>query len=190
MIKAILFDCFGVLVGKHYYETYRAAGGDPEKDKEFIDSVLTKANTGTISSEESRAIMAKQLELRVDEYVQIVKREQQPNYPLLDYIATKLKPRYKLGILSNANRGVIERKLSPEQLALFDTRIISAEVGFIKPDPNIYLIALDRLATKPSETIFIDDLPDYLEPAKSLGIHTIHYTGLDTLKADLSIPLV
>jgi epoxide hydrolase-like predicted phosphatase len=56
----------------------------------------------------------------------------------------------------------------------FDFTILSAEVGYGKPDPEIYQLALDKLpGIRPEEIIFIDDQERFLVPARTLGIHTV-----------------
>jgi len=57
----------------------------------------------------------------------------------------------------------------------FDFTILSAEVGVGKPDVEIYQLALAKLPNvQPSEVVFVDDQEAFLEPAKSLGIVTVH----------------
>ena len=41
---------------------------------------------------------------------------------------------------------------------LFDAVVISAEVGLHKPQPEIYLLAAERLGVEPAECVFVDDL--------------------------------
>jgi epoxide hydrolase-like predicted phosphatase len=186
MIRAIIFDCFGVLVGCGFWDVYRACGGDPVKDNAFILGMVNKANAGEISGAHFSTLMADKLGLALEQYDAVVTRQQQPNRPLLDYIRDELKPHYKLAIISNANTGELETRLAPEDLALFDTVIVSADVGFVKPDPQIFQLAADRLGITFNETVFVDDLERFTVPAEALGLHAIVYTGLDPLKQELA----
>lgn len=84
---------------------------------------------------------------------------------------------YQLGILSNA--GDQARSLMTDVLNLnrfVDKIIISAEEGVIKPDEEIYEIAMDRLGTKPDQTLFIDDYFDNVQVAERLGMKAVHFT--------------
>ncbi|MFT8352849.1 HAD family hydrolase [Clostridium saccharoperbutylacetonicum] len=57
---------------------------------------------------------------------------------------------------------------------LFDERIFSYEVGFLKPQSEIYEIALEKMNTTPYKCIFIGDGgSNELEGAKKLGMKTI-----------------
>ena len=185
MVKAIIFDCFGVLVGKSYWDIYVAAGGDAVTDHDFIESMLQKANSGAISNAVFSTIMAEKLGLSMAEYRQLIQREERPNYQLFEYIRTDLKPKYKIAMLSNVNCGVIERKIPPELRVLFDVEVLSAEAGVQKPDLRIYELTVDKLGVEYHEAVFTDDLPKYIAPAKELGMQTILYTGFDSFKTQL-----
>jgi epoxide hydrolase-like predicted phosphatase len=68
---------------------------------------------------------------------------------------------------------------------LFDYVVDSSAVGLRKPDPRIYTELIRRTGRSPEELVFIDDLPENVEPARQLGINTVHFTGV----ADLLIAL-
>lgn len=179
MIKAIIFDCFGVLVGKGIWSIYDLAGGDSERDAEHLDNVLHLANTGQIDSREFHEAITSKLDISVDEWKLLAAKEEKPNTVLLEFIRDKLKPKYKIGFLSNVNHDVIDRKLPKEWHTLFDTMIISAEVGMVKPDPAIFKLTARKLGVEPSECIFTDDIEKYLHGAESVGMMTILYDGFE-----------
>ncbi len=55
-----------------------------------------------------------------------------------------------------------------------DAVIISDQVGLRKPDPAIFELTARRLGLALSECVFVDDVARYLEPARALGMATIH----------------
>jgi putative hydrolase of the HAD superfamily len=185
MIKAVIFDCFGVLIEKSFWDVYKTAGGDVLKDDQFIEEVLYKANAGSISHDEFNSLVADRLSISVPEYVAIVEREETPNLPLFKYIKDKLKSKYKIALLSNVNRGVIDTKISPELRQVFDLEIISAEVGVQKPDPKIFEITIQKLGINYDEAVFVDDRMKYLAPAAELGIKTVQYTDFVDTKHEI-----
>jgi putative hydrolase of the HAD superfamily len=70
---------------------------------------------------------------------------------------------------------------------LVDTIVISEEVGFRKPQPQIFRIALEALACSPSEAVMVGDDPVAdLERAIAVGIQPIAFR----CKASESIPLI
>ncbi len=189
MIKAIIFDCFGVLVGSGFENTYRTAGGDPVADRPFIENTLGQANMGLISDDDFRKAMAGQLNLQLEQWQQAVRRAEQPDEDLLNYIK-ELRKNYKTAVLSNANSGTVARKIGEQWVRqCFDEVVVSAEVGLVKPDPAIYLMAADRLGVKPEECVFIDDIKMFTEAGQKLGMKVILYQGLDNLKKELELLL-
>jgi putative hydrolase of the HAD superfamily len=69
--------------------------------------------------------------------------------------------------------------------AAFDAVVISGEVGFRKPDPDIFLVALERLGVAAERCIFVDDEPDHLKAAAGLGMVTVLHHGPETTIAEL-----
>ncbi len=88
-----------------------------------------------------------------------------------------LRPRYKTAILSNAwpNARYVFGQLFGLDDAV-DLMIISAEEGVAKPDPRIYQIALRRLGVRPEEMVFVDDMPENVRAAQTLGIKAVQFT--------------
>ena len=86
---------------------------------------------------------------------------------LLNY----LKPKYKLGVISNSMPSRRKYEMVEfELLPYFNPLIISKEIGLAKPDVSIFELALKMANVKSSKTAFIDDRPDYLEGAYKAGI--------------------
>jgi HAD superfamily hydrolase (TIGR01509 family) len=56
---------------------------------------------------------------------------------------------------------------------LFDEVIDSSEVGFRKPEPEIFHLTLERLRVAPAEAVLLDDIPANLSAAGALGMHGI-----------------
>ena len=64
--------------------------------------------------------------------------------------------------------------------------VVSGEVGFIKPDPRIFQILLDRNGIAAESAVFIDDVAVNAAAASRLGIHGIHFRSPDQLRRDLA----
>ena len=101
-------------------------------------------------------------------------------------IIFELSKKYRVFYLSD---NVKERVDSLENkfhfMRLFNGGIFSHEAGVRKPNPKIYEFALHKSNSKPEETIFIDDKPHFLEPAKKLRIETILFTTPEELRERL-----
>jgi epoxide hydrolase-like predicted phosphatase len=59
---------------------------------------------------------------------------------------------------------------------LFDTVVISAEVGMRKPEPEIFLHAAATLGLEPKECVFIDDVEANVAAAMACGMAGVHHT--------------
>jgi 2-haloacid dehalogenase len=68
---------------------------------------------------------------------------------------------------------------------LLDDFVISGEVGYVKPDPKIFQILLDRIGKPSSECLFIDDALPNIHQAQKLGFQTVHFLSPEQLEAAL-----
>ena len=69
-----------------------------------------------------------------------------------------LRPRYRIGIVTNNRLAEQEEKLRHLGLRdLVDALVTSEEVGVPKPDPRIFAVALERLGAQPAETLLVGD---------------------------------
>ncbi|HXH27080.1 MAG TPA: HAD-IA family hydrolase [Candidatus Acidoferrum sp.] len=107
-----------------------------------------------------------------------------PNEPLLDFIGHELKPRYKLGIITSTRD--VGKYIDRDELQLFNVFIASSEVGFVKPDPEIFRFACQQLHIEPSEAILVDDIPENCSGAQMAGMQAILYTDFPSLQRQLA----
>jgi HAD superfamily hydrolase (TIGR01549 family) len=85
-----------------------------------------------------------------------------------------LKDRYKLGIIANQSPGSEDRLRGHGIRDYFSFVLASAEEGISKPDPAIFLRALDRAGCSPEKAVMVGDRIDNdVRPAKQLGLKTI-----------------
>lgn len=93
---------------------------------------------------------------------------------------------FRTAILSNMGDSVLahmEREF--DWLAHFDVLIWSFQHKMAKPDPAIYELVLERLETRPAETLFIDDKLANIEAARALGFVAIQFSTIEKLREDL-----
>lgn len=184
-MKAIIFDCYGVLVGTGFWNVYQRLGGDLKKDTGFIEEWLGKANLGEVTSQEFSEAMSERLGISLNAYQEAFRKDELPDEQLFEFIETELKPKYKLAMVSNATGDSVRRKIPAEKLNLFDEILVSGEVGLLKPDPELFQLALDRLSVTAGETVFVDDHKDYIDGAKQVGLQTILYIDFGSFKGEL-----
>ena len=73
-----------------------------------------------------------------------------------------------------------------EWLSWFRDIVVSGRERFIKPDPQIFRVLLDRNGIDPSSAVYIDDNPPNVAAATRLGMTSLHFTGPAQLRADLA----
>ncbi|TXG78127.1 HAD family phosphatase [Patescibacteria group bacterium] len=185
MIRAILFDCFGVLVGQGFDATWRRAGGDPDQDRAFIADLLGATNVGVISLDEMTVQVCDKLQITPQQWAEVVAETERADQGLIDYIRDDLKSSYGVAVVSNASAGTLERVLTAEQRAVFDAQVVSAEVGHVKPDPEIYELAARKLGVAPSECVFTDDSLAYCQGAEAVGMQAIQFRDREQFVRDL-----
>ena len=79
--------------------------------------------------------------------------------------------RVLLGVVSNFEAW-LEQLLESLGIAdAFDVRVISGVEGMEKPDPGIFILALDRAGANPRESVYVGDSPEFdTRPAEELGM--------------------
>jgi epoxide hydrolase-like predicted phosphatase len=184
MIKAIIFDCFGVLTTEGFglfRDKYFA--GAPEKRVQANKS-MDELNEGKIDYDD---FIKELIELSgaAPEVVKDYMTRNKSNELLFDFIRSELKPKYKIGLLSNAGDNWLKELFDEKDIKLFDDIVLSYELGVIKPDPKIYEIAASRLGVLPEECIFIDDNQRHCSGGAKVGMKTVCYANLEQAKKDL-----
>jgi putative hydrolase of the HAD superfamily len=71
-------------------------------------------------------------------------------------------------------------------LQKFDDGIFSHIVNCKKPEPVIYQLLLAKASHPATACVYIDDKPEYLEPAKDLGMEIIAFKTAEQLETDLA----
>lgn len=103
-----------------------------------------------------------------------------------DSLVADLASRYRLLLLSNTNAIHFEmvRRTYPI-LRHFHELVLSYEVKAMKPQPEIYRAALEKAGCRPEECFYTDDIPEYVEGARKMGIDAVQFQGAEKLERDL-----
>jgi len=182
-IKAIIFDCFGVLyvdAKQSLLETLPA-----DRALELAD-VNQQGNYGLLNRDEYLQSVATISGKSVAEVEAFIESEHRFNKVLGDYIVSDLHSQYKIGMLSNIGRGWVDSFFDQHQIhGLFDAVVLSGDEGITKPHPRIFEIMAERLGVKPYECIMIDDLEPNCAGADVVGMKAIQYRSNDQVIAEL-----
>jgi putative hydrolase of the HAD superfamily len=184
VIKAVIFDFFGVLAIRGTVSFRKAfLADDPEKNKraEALNDELARGNLSYDGFIDGLADLGGISREKVLEYTE----DYQPNQELLDYAKKRLKPKYKIGIISNAGEDWVLQILGKENLKLFDDIVLSYKVKAIKPEPQIYELSAKNLNVKEEESVFVDDILRYCEGAEQVGMNSVWYKDFPQMKDEL-----
>lgn len=182
MIKAIIFDNFGVLVDPVYGSL---AQGLSSESIAAILKVNELADLGEITAEVRDDMIAPVVPGGKTSIISAHRRARR-NQDLLDLIL-KLRTKYKTAVLSNAGPGLFEEFFSKQDIErYFDDVILSYKAHLIKPNPEIYLLAADKLGVKLSECVFVDDSAQNVLAAQNLGMEAIVYRDFLQFYQELS----
>jgi putative hydrolase of the HAD superfamily len=181
MVEAVLFDYGGVLTdGGRLSSTPRAVAQffELDPDQVSIDDLHDSFGRGDISSEKFIAELNSRYghnrSITAEDYVSINNDIYQPLASIHDLAAKLRSHGIKTGILSNVNGLIADRLMAERGYDNFYPNILSHQVGARKPEPEIYAIALDKLGIPTERVLYIDDNPKNLEPARTLGMLTMH----------------
>ena len=173
-LRAVLFDFFGVISvpAQHAFLERKISDHDLLM---HVFELRRQHDLGYIDIDEYLREVAQLTGVPPDGLRQHLRSNWVLNQPLVDYIYTKMKGNYRIGLLSNAAGDL--RSFVPDQLIkdLFDELIISGDVGMVKPNPEIFELACERMGVLPAETVMIDDIEENCDGARAAGLQAITY---------------
>ena len=102
----------------------------------------------------------------------------EPNLPMLGMLKELKRVGLRLVLLSNTNISHLEfiQHNYPAFLAPFDHKIVSFEVGEMKPHPLIFQAALAQIDCEPDECLYTDDIEEYVRAGRTHGLHAEVFT--------------
>ena len=194
-IKAIIFDLGNVLIGfDHRIGVKKILRHTSKSTQEiydlFFDSVFTREfEKGKISCREFFAKVRDMLELQIgyEEFLPIW-NEIFFAKPEMERFVASLNSGRKLVLLSNVNQLHYEYLTNAfsSAFSLFspDKIIPSFRTGFMKPDRQIYELALSASGVSRDEAVYVDDRLDLIEAASGYGIRSIQFKDINQLKQE------
>ncbi len=195
MIRSVISDLGKVLItfdNSIFYRRIAAYSPIPVDEIAGMVNVYSDVgraiDTGKLSPQGFYARVKEilQVELPFEEFASIYNDVFASNVPVIE-VMNKLKHKYHLVMLSNTDvmRFGFIRERFPEVM-IFDDYVLSYQVGCIKPDPEIYQLALKKAQADPEECVFIDDRPENIAAAEDLGIRTILFLENTDLETELT----
>jgi len=143
---------------------------------------LRALETGAIQEDDFECRFAKRLGLsEASDLIDSMFRGMSPSEPMAAAVRAAHRGGIRTGLVSNSwSTSHYDRGFLAE---LFDAVVISAEVGLHKPQPEIYLLAAERLGEEPRRCVFVDDLRENCAGAEAVGMTAIlHRDAAETIQ--------
>jgi putative hydrolase of the HAD superfamily len=193
MYKAIIFDLGRVLVHFDFQRGYRALEGlCPYSAAEipgriFTTGLVNRFETGLIESQDFYAQFSEQLGLSIDyAHFRGIWTSIFTEALLPESLLESLAARYRLVLLSNTNPIHFEMiRATFPHLRHFHQLVLSYEVKAMKPQPEIYRAAIEAAQCRAEECFYTDDIPEYVEGARKLGIDAVQFESREQIEREL-----
>jgi putative hydrolase of the HAD superfamily/hydrolase len=179
VIRAIIFDCFGVIISDALKVVVAELEvSNPAAARQIVD-IIHANNRGLIVPAESNRQIAEVLGTSVQAWRKRIDQGEVKDERALAFIR-ELRRSYKTALLSNIGNQSLERRFSDAELrGCFDEVIISGDLGIVKPEPEIYLHAAAELGVEPSECVMVDDREKHCDGARATGMQTVLYQNFE-----------
>lgn len=200
-VGGIIFDMDGVLSDTQPIHSRVESELLRQHGIELSADEITREFAGT-SSEEMFPQVFGRYGKRVDHLQELVERKWQmmtkicrgrirPMPGALDLVAALRQRGLPLAVASSSTRFYIEMVL--EELGLrnaFRVIVSADEVAHGKPDPDIFLLAAERLGVPPQSCLVIEDSVSGMRAARSAGMYCIGLVTSGNHRADLPAGLL
>ena len=108
------------------------------------------------------------------------------NETMLRWVHAVQDAGFKTAILSNMGEELLSyMRQEFGWLGRFDHHTWSCELRIAKPDPEIYRYTCEKLRVQPANALFLDDKPENIAAAESVGLQAILFTTAEALEAEL-----
>ena len=194
MVKTLIFDLGRVLVNVDFdmgYARMAALAGlsvEEVRDRLQASRLAYAFESGLMPSQEfaSRVSELMGITPSFDEFGDIWYSVFHEGPLVPESFIADLHQRYRLVLLSNTNALHYEM-LEPRLPVLkhFDDYTLSYLLGTQKPSPAIYRDAVVKAGCAPDECFYTDDIQEYIDGAKAVGLQAAQFRGLVPLVANL-----
>ncbi|MBP9995954.1 MAG: HAD family phosphatase [Lachnospiraceae bacterium] len=194
MISTVIFDIGNVLTAFGWREFIKSFGYSEDICKRIGDATIenedwAEFDRGVLSNEQMQQLFYEndpEIVPQIKETMQCFTGILKPCDYAIPWIRELKSKGLKVLFLSNfSDRAFNECQDALSFLPYVDGGIFSYRVKLIKPDVRIYERIVDEYNLIPNQCVFIDDLAENCEAARTLGINTIQFMGYEDAKEKL-----
>ncbi len=108
------------------------------------------------------------------------------NETMLRWVSAVQDAGFRTAILSNMGEELLSyMRQEFGWLGRFDHHTWSCELRIAKPDPEIYRYTCEKVGVAPEAALFLDDKPENIAAAESVGMQAILFTTAEALQREL-----
>jgi HAD superfamily hydrolase (TIGR01509 family) len=183
-IKAIIFDMDGVLIDAkdwHYQALNKALqlfGIEISRYDHLVtfDGLPTKDKLKMLSMENNLPLELHSFinEMKQQYTMEIVYANCKPKFYHQYALSTLRKDNYKIAVCSNSIKNSIQVMMEKAGLINYLEFFLSnQDVKNGKPDPEMYILAIQKLGLAPHECLIVEDNPNGIKAAEASGGHVL-----------------
>ena len=198
MIKAVLWDLDGTLVdsAEFHWWAWRdimEAEGSPVTYEQFVQSFGKRNDlilAGWIGKDADPARVVRLGEAKEAHFRELVRQHGVSPLPGVREWVTRLhEAGWRHAIATSAPRANLEAVVDAMGMRhLFGAGVAAEDVTHGKPDPEVFLLAAQRLGAEPRHAIVVEDAPTGIEAGRRAGMRTIGVSLMHNLtQADVRV---
>jgi putative hydrolase of the HAD superfamily len=191
----VVFDIGNVIVRWDPAHITAVTFGSARATPQFVNTLfgnnpLWKAlNRGTLSEDAAKPAFCEQCGLSADEAETLffnIKDSLTLIPQTVSLIERLTAAGYRIFALSdNVHELVAYLKQRYDFWRWFEGAVISADTGYLKPEPEIYQHLLAKHKLQADETLFLDDVAGNVAGAQAVGIHALQFTLTSKAEAEM-----
>jgi glucose-1-phosphatase len=191
----IYFDLGRVLLdfdfSRLYHQMSEVSGVESEKIRQFFaeTQIARKMETGHAAEDDFFNLFSDATGARVDRdaFRMAINDIFELNWSILPLVTALKRAGLRIGILSNtfATHWDYIRNRYYGLIEMFEVTVTSFEARSMKPDPEIYQLAVEKAGVAAENLFFTDDLPENIEGACAMGIDAVLFENAAQLTSDL-----
>ena len=190
-IELVIFDMDGVLCDTDFARRLEVLGRMTGLDPKVVDDAIfqsgfdDRADRGHYTANEYLRLFAEHLGVKISrkDWLQARRDAMTPNLDMLALIK-RLQQTRPIAMLTN-NGPLLQEDFAtvfPEAAALFgDRAYFSCQFSATKEEPDIFHAILQTLNGRPESALFIDDSESYIASARTSGLATHYFQGIEGL---------
>lgn len=193
---AVIFDVDGVLIDSYapHYESWRetAAGHGIDYTEAMFAKGFGRTSRDIVAEQWNRADLTAEQVREIDDHKEAAyRRIVATNFPAMpgasDLVAALHAAGFKVAVGSSGPPENVDLAIEKLGLAPYlDAKVTGRDVTRGKPDPQVFLIAAEKLGVPPRRCAVVEDAPAGVAAAKAAGMACVGFPSTGRTRGDVA----